>query len=231
MPRTPEEIAAGFDAAEQTSVSAKCLFRLGTGAYVPPSEMPTKFYHSARRRHFDAKMPAAFGTPYLLFQPSAIALMQQFDLGNAYFLPVQLYQNDRETPINMDVATICIGNTKETVRQDMTERLKITRREGVKRLPVMPDDDVIVTRADAVSGVDLWCDPKIVNAWFMSDRLAQALIAAGLKDAFDLVRTKTVEGVPSLSEEVSASPRHNPIAELFRRLTRSSSNASRRLRR
>lgn len=90
------------------------------------------------------------------------------------------------------VATICIGNTKETVRQDMTEHLEIAGREGEKHLPTMPDDDVIVTRADAVSGVDLWCDPKIVNAWFMSDRLAQALIAAGLKDAFELVRTKTV---------------------------------------
>lgn len=51
-------------------------------------------------------------------------------------------------------------------------------------------------RAAAAQGADLWHDPKMRNRFFMSDRLKQAIDAAGLKvKALDLYPARVFEDV------------------------------------
>ena len=141
----------------------------------------------------EIKRGGTVGPPFILLKEQAIELLQKFDLGDAYFTPVALYQWDRTTPVDLKVSTMCIGNPKKTVRQDQTPLIEVVPgKSGLKRAPTLWGDDHIITRADALDGPDLWVDPEFRDMWCLSDRLAQALIQAGLKDTLDLVRTKTV---------------------------------------
>ncbi|WP_095587527.1 hypothetical protein [Actibacterium ureilyticum] len=165
--------------------------RVGAGEVVPKDEMPTKFYHS-RNEHFDEKLPGFFGPVNFLFTPKIIETFNRYDMGNGYFLPVQLYQFDRTTPIEQEASILCIGNAKDTVRRDETPRMRpyyddVFSLSGVAR----EEEDFVRTKASALQGADIWADPHIDDAWFMSEGLAKALIKAGLKNTLNIVRTKT----------------------------------------
>jgi hypothetical protein len=44
----------------------------------------------------------------------------------------------------------------------------------------------VLARPEALEGPDLWADPQVRGAFFLSDRLGQALVAARLKRALRL---------------------------------------------
>ncbi|PID36911.1 MAG: hypothetical protein CR993_02805 [Rhodobacterales bacterium] len=194
LPRTPEEIAKGFSSQEEGDKHYELLRRIDGGELVPKEEMPRRFFHSANDQ-VEMKLPIVFNTPFLLLKDKAIRIFKEFDLGNAYFHPVELFHFDRTTPVKgQNVSMICIGNVKDTVRVDQSQRIKLRRpnNPNVYKISVFVEDDEVVTKASALNDPDIWIDPRIHNAWFFSDRLAQALIKAGLKETLRMVRTKTI---------------------------------------
>jgi hypothetical protein len=56
---------------------------------------------------------------------------------------------------------------------------------------VLGDGDLAVTRA-AFEGPDIWVDPAISPAFFVSDGLAQALRAAGVHKTFGLKKCRVI---------------------------------------
>jgi hypothetical protein len=72
-----------------------------------------------------------------------------------------------------------VPEQSENVKQFMNALEKTPRPdapwEGIYR------NDILAARADAAEGVDLWHDPNLLSRLFLSNRLAQAIRAAGLK--------------------------------------------------
>lgn len=154
--------------------------------------MPSKFYHSSPRKSFKRSVPDFFITQYFFFKDSVVDIFRQFDMGGGYFHPISLYQWDRTTFIADDVYTLCFGNAKDTVIIDETPNMRDAY-DDFFRLPFMPEDGEIITRRSALDGPDIWGDPKIKGSvFFLSGRLAGALISAGLKDKMGLVRTTSI---------------------------------------
>lgn len=113
-------------------------------------------------------------------------------MGTGYFHPVQLVQWDRTTPVSDDLSVLCMGNAKDTVVIEKTEGIRHWYYD-VYNLPLFAKDGQITTRASALEGPDVWCDPHIgKQKFFLSSRLADALIAAGHKKRMGLVPTTTV---------------------------------------
>jgi len=54
------------------------------------------------------------------------------------------------------------------------------------------EDGQIAVSTAALSGPDLWIDTQFCNAFFLSDRLAQALRAAKVSRPFGLLRCRII---------------------------------------
>jgi hypothetical protein len=181
----------GTDEIAEGDQTYKDIRRISAGEAIPKNEMPSKFYHSAANK-FDKNIPDFFVTQHFFFKDPIADIMRGFDMGGGYFQPTQFVQWDRTTPIADDVFTLCVGNAKDTVDLEQTRGLGAWH-GGKFTLPLRLTDEQIVTRSVGLAGPDIWCDPKIAEAYFfLSSRLADALIAAGHKKLMGLKATTTI---------------------------------------
>lgn len=182
----------GVDRSAEVEMSYELLRRVGLGESIPRNEMPDRFFHSAANT-FAEDIPEYFVTQNFFFKDSIADIFREFNLGGGYFHPVAFFQWDRETLIADDVYVLCPGNEKRTVDFDSTKRITDTYDEGIFQLPFRPKNDEIVTYETAADGSDIWVDKRFMgNYFFLSPRLADAIIDAGLKKQFGLVSTKTI---------------------------------------
>lgn len=170
--------------------SRQVLARMIAGEAVPKEEMPKRFFHSVSA-DFTDPVPDFFVNEYIFFKAGLVDFLKEFDLGNGYFQSVQLLQNDRQRPIDADVFVFCIGNAKDTVDLDKTGQNTRVREAwpGMLDYPFMPKKGAIIGMANALSGPDIWYDPRFTGGpFFLSDKLAQALAKKNLKKKWPLIR-------------------------------------------
>ena len=104
-------------------------------------------------------------------------LLQGFDLGEIYFRHVKLYVNDeQQIPGNADYYYVNITETKKSFAYKESTGLRPASRYYDFSCP----GSTIVVSASQAGGVDLWMEPLLGGALFMSDRLYQALQSSGL---------------------------------------------------
>jgi len=181
----------GKDRDSEIERSYEIQRRISYGEAIPKSEMPDKFFHSSARK-FEESIPDFFVTQHFFFKDPIADIIRGFDMGGGYFQPTQFVQWDRATPITDDVFALCVGNAKHTVNLEQTKGM----REGSNDTLIFPlrlKDGQIVTHSTALAGPDIWCDPKIgKECFFLSPRLADALILAGHQKQMGLLATKTI---------------------------------------
>lgn len=181
----------GTDGEAEIKATYDIIRRISDGEAIPKNEMHDRFYHSGAE-FFDKKIPDFFITQHFFFKQPIADIVPSFDMGNGYFQPTKFYQWDRTTLIADDVFVMCPGNAKETVNVEETPGVSVDF-PNILNLPFMPDDDSITTYRQAMDGPDIWVDPRFGGCYFfLSARLADALIAAGLKKRLGLVATKTI---------------------------------------
>jgi hypothetical protein len=138
------------------------------------------------------QLPQIFmGAGYWVLRSKAADVFRQFDLGGGGLQPVDILQNDRITPVEGEYFCLCFGNRKSALLPDQSQGLKaIGTGSQYWKLPPVPADDSVVLSGAALSGPDLWIDPALWNAFFVSDGLAQALKAAKVHGPFSFTRCK-----------------------------------------
>jgi hypothetical protein len=119
----------------------------------------------------------------------AAAVLRQFDLGGCKLHPVEVLMEDRKTPLPGSYFLLNFDSWKDVFLRDQSPDFPEMR--GAKdmwRPGTRTKEDVVVLSSAANEGADLWWCPKIYGAFFLSDRLVQALRKAGVDKPFTLRR-------------------------------------------
>ncbi|MEM9795527.1 MAG: hypothetical protein AAF919_03500, partial [Pseudomonadota bacterium] len=156
---------------------------------VLPTEMWTVFEDDDRRK----TLPHIFmAGGYLAVSEKLADILRQFDLGASRLTPVRLLHIDRKTPYPGEHFLFQIKVRKRGFEPDHSARWRPNKYEwndwiGAPML-TQQDDDITVNPTIR-AGADIWIDPDLDRALFLSDRLASAIRDAKLLGPLRLYRT------------------------------------------
>jgi hypothetical protein len=146
----------------------------------------------------ERKIPDFFraNTHYIVTERVA-NILRQFDLGGGALYPVNdgIYKKDNKTRFPGEYFTWIFGNVKTGFLGQHSptaeERGGSSNRDWCKFPTYVKDNDIAVSR-DVLGGPDIWLDHTLFQSIFLSGRLADALIEAGLKRAFQLYQCRVI---------------------------------------
>lgn len=113
----------------------------------------------------------------------------EFDLGDGGLFDIPILQSDLATPFDVSFSMLGYWNNRDTVDRENTPRCKPVYPDtpgSLYKLPLNLTGRDVYVHPSAVDGPDMWFDPMITNVQFVSDRVAQALIAAGVDQDFEI---------------------------------------------
>lgn len=118
------------------------------------------------------------------------SILEQFDLGQTAFKDVTLVNPFAKTKHpNYNILNVC--EVKDAV--DVSNCRELRKRAFVGNYDFTPtEDDLIAVREGALVGANLWMDHTINGAFFVSDRLHDALEKADMFKRPRFVRCKMV---------------------------------------
>lgn len=104
-----------------------------------------------------------------------------------------MLQYDRKTPVEGTYYCLNFGNTTTAFLPEMSECInRPYDHSDIWSLKGKIDEGAVAVSANALKGPDIWIDTRMVRAFFLSDRLVQALKAAKLTRSFGLRRCRVV---------------------------------------
>jgi hypothetical protein len=168
------------------------------GEPLPPSAFPNESY--AMRADNDAsragRQPALFRSDFWYVSAECAAVLRDHDLGRGALYPVRLFRQDRRTALGGVYFCLNFGNVKEAFLPEQSPNARPAGAAAAGKMwwllpPVPQDGDMAVSRT-ALGGPDVWIDPLLKQAFFVSDRLRTALEAAGFADLFSLLRCRVL---------------------------------------
>ena len=130
-----------------------------------------------RVTHTIDPLPHVVSNGYLIVSDTFKNIADRFDLGSTAFDPVVLYGFKRKARFEPDYNYLNITETKSTVDLVASKGLWALRFGAYS---FSPSESDIVVNSTAISGVDLWMDPALYGAVFLSERLYSALDNEGL---------------------------------------------------
>ncbi|MBC9881188.1 hypothetical protein G8O24_28050 [Bradyrhizobium sp. INPA01-394B] len=140
---------------------------------------PAEIYGAPDARESDYKLPDIFfaGSFWAVSKATADVL-RQFNLGYGALYPVKVLRNDRQTPVGGEWFCINFGNRKSSLAvsesTSLRERYIRPGEKGWVPKAATKDGDIAVLKS-ACSGPDVWIDPQVGHAFFLSDALGKAL--------------------------------------------------------
>lgn len=124
-------------------------------------------------------VPHLMTNSFLFVSEKLRDVLQRFDLGEIHFRDVTLYVNDeQQIPGNPNYYYVNITETKKSFAYKDSMGI----RPAARYYNFNCRESKIVVNRSEVGGVDLWMEPLLYGAMFMSDRLYQALQSSGLVD-------------------------------------------------
>ena len=119
-------------------------------------------------------------------------MLRAFDVGNASLYLVEVLQKDRKTLIGADHYSLNICNREQAFIGAASPDTRPFLSEEDRILGFVHKDDGVAVSRVALDEVDIWIDPKLFRAFFVSDRLARSLKAAGVARPFGLRRCRVL---------------------------------------
>jgi hypothetical protein len=179
------------------------------GDPVPPDMCPKRIWSTLDSRryyedidnayeYYEPLIPNLFmGGCHWTVSEKAAEIIGQFDLGGGALYPVSegVFEFGNEIRMPGEYFTWIFGNVKQAFLPDETPK-----KEYLGPYPPawwhmpwddMADDDIAVSR-EALDGSDVWVDPLLSRSLFLSQRLGDALDAAGLRQDFRLFRCQVI---------------------------------------
>ena len=179
--------------------------RVNGGEKFLPEDLPHKFYKQTREDKFRGNpqfhsLPPAFSSQYAFVDEEIAGILKNFDLADHAVLPIEMYLHDCETRVEKDYFLLNFGVQKRTIDRDKFIKGPgsngIREAQAAKPLYHLPSKvgskgNQYFYYPEALEGKDLWVDPEIEYAFFVSDRLGAALKKAKFSRALRLVPVKT----------------------------------------
>lgn len=135
-------------------------------------------------------VPHLMTNTFLFVSEQLRDLLQGFDLGEIHFRHVKLYVNDeQQIPGNPDYYYVNITETKKSFAYKESTGI----RPAPRYYSFNCRESKIVVKRSEVGGVDLWMEPLLRGAIFMSDRLYQALQGSGLVERVKFLKCVMAE--------------------------------------
>lgn len=124
-------------------------------------------------------------------------LLKEFDLGDGELVEFPIYEMDKTTRLPGPFYFLNFGSQKDCFLPEETKGARLiakNKEKGVEIWRGPPDavDGDIAVAASALEGADLWVDPKLKSAFFMSGALHDAIEAAKLKIDFRFSKARMV---------------------------------------
>ncbi|SDT95116.1 hypothetical protein SAMN05428979_0667 [Stappia sp. ES.058] len=123
-------------------------------------------------------------------------LLKEFDLGDGELVEFPIYEMDKTTRLPGPFYFLNFGSQKDCLLPKESKKLKAGPKNpttGFQRWrAIEPNDGDIAVSASALDGADLWADPKLKSALFMSGPLHDAIEAAKLEIDFSFVKARIV---------------------------------------
>ncbi|WP_171181452.1 imm11 family protein [Ruegeria sp. HKCCD8929] len=169
------------------SRTVDAMKRNAMGEPLPAERFPKEMYAEYKDKR-EKKQPDLFSAGGFWTVSAACAeVLCRFDLGQGSLYPVRLFQHDRSTPVEGEYYCVNFGAQKTAVLTDQSSRIKKPYENyDIWQPPLAMQDNDISVRSSSLSGPDLWIDPQMRDAFFLSDALAQALRAAKVSRPFKL---------------------------------------------
>lgn len=172
-------------------------YAAGNGKPIPPDLLPRSFF--AWRGPKDGGKPRTQRLPHLtnsgfwFVSSDAAEVLRQFDLGDCKLHPVAVLMEDRKTPLPGSYFLIEFDSWKDVFLADHSPNVAFMEGSTKRRMPYFTtEDDAAALSAAALIDADIWWNPLVLGAFFLSDRLAQALRAAKVDKPFALRRCRIV---------------------------------------
>ncbi|MFM1815094.1 MAG: hypothetical protein RLZ98_1789 [Pseudomonadota bacterium] len=162
--------------------------RSEAGELLDDDMFPTAIWgdkHSKRMK----RLPHLFyANGYWCLSEAAKTIIEAHELGRTRIRPVPIFQRDRITPVPGRFFVLNIAETKAALAPDASQGLRRNphAEAAVFNPPWVVADGDIAVAAVARQGAELWLDPALQRAFFVSGRLGSALIDAGMAKAFSL---------------------------------------------
>ena len=133
-----------------------------------------------------------------MLHESVATVLMQFNLGKTLLSQVEIINIETDKRVTDQVYYyVHLAETREYLDDEKSKDLDSNLYDPSSKVRSVfrPKNDDIALNTEAQDcTVDLWHDPMLRNSWFMSDRLVQALIQAGLtpQQDVDLVQCRLV---------------------------------------
>lgn len=143
-------------------------------------------------RSWDEMPDLFYGFGYWVVSKACADILKQFDLGGGALYPVDVFKKDRKTRVRGEYFCLNFGNVKRAFLPDKSPK---TRDHPVNRraLPFVLSDFDIALSTDSLNGPDIWIDPLLAYAFFLSGPLGDALKAAKVSRWFKLKKCQIIE--------------------------------------
>ena len=169
-----------------------------TGHPIPVGVLPRTFF-AWRGPHDDSK-PLTKKLPHFslcggfsVVSSEAADVLRRFDLGGCKLHPVEVLMEDRKTPLPGSYFLLDFDSWKDVFLPDQSPEFPSrSGATGIWKPNMRTKDDALALSGAARAGADIWWNLNVWGAFFLSDRLAQALSAAGVDKPFSLRRCRIV---------------------------------------
>lgn len=154
---------------------------------------PSEVYQMAPGRKPKKLPDFCMADGYVVSEPVA-EIFRRFDMGQGALYPVRVLQYDRKTPLEGSYFFLNFGNSKTAFLPEMSESIKRNPYDNsdIWKLRANCKSGDVAVSANALNGPDIWIDTRLTTAFFLSDRLVQALKAAKLTRYFGLLECRVV---------------------------------------
>lgn len=162
------------------------------GELLGPNDFPKEIFgatHALERHYQVPDLFAAYG--YWMVSEAAAEVLRQFDLGQAQLRPVPVLKKDHCTPIGGNWFCLNFGNARRIILPEQSEKVRAGP-QGRYNISVTLADNQLAVSADALMPPDIWVDPQLWDAFFVSDALAKALREAKVSKSFFLTKCRVV---------------------------------------
>ena len=171
---------------------------LKKGMPVPKDACPKRIWGKENAGIF-ASLPALFcAEGHYIASEEPAHILHQFELGSGAVYPITegVHQKDDLTRVPGQYFCWIFGNVKRAFLEGQSPSAPalVNDERDWCGMPVVMEDGDIAVSASALSGPDVWIDPTLFKSIFLSGPLGQALIDAGLGQAFRLKRCRVVQG-------------------------------------
>jgi hypothetical protein len=167
----------------------------------PPETWPLPIYAGERMQRFERLPPAFIASAFLACRPLA-DVFRQFDLGNGYVVPVQLYRFVKVTPetpemevVDVDYHMVSLSQKKQCFLPTESIEIEPYPNESgpdARWSAIAPKDDAIAVSAAALKGADLWYDPTLPSKLFLKGHVMTALKKAGYGKVYRYIKCRVL---------------------------------------